>query len=153
MCAFSELHPCLNFISSSPTRRASSWDLLEPLSGDVRSEIWLPWHRREKCCTVREADRQTDRQLQQEGKLPFQLQGAYVRPTRGPSGSPPSKLCPGRSNKTPGLLRCRHSSCLGSPFPSKATPEINRERFIRGLGGKFPTTSGGPFVSQPELPV
>lgn len=76
--------------------------------------------------------RQTDRQLQQEGKLPFQLQGAYVSPTLGLSGSPVSKLCPGRSNKTPRLLRHGHSSCLGRPFPSKETPEINGKRFIRG---------------------
>lgn len=80
------------------------------------------------CCTARPADRQ----LQQEGKLPFQLQGAYVSLTLGLSGSPVSKLCPGRSNKTPRLLRHGHSSCLGRPFPSKETPEINGKRFIRG---------------------
>lgn len=83
--------------------------------------------------------RQTDRQLQQEGELPFQLQGAYVCPPLGPSGSPLSKLCPGRGNKAPGLLRHGHSSRLGRPLPSKATPEINGKRFIRGLGGEPPT--------------
>lgn len=91
--------------------------------------------------------RQTDRQLQQEGKLPFQLQGAYVSPTLGLSGSPVSKLCPGRSNKTPRLLRHGHSSCLGRPFPSKETPEINGQRFIRGWVVSSPPPPAAPLLA------
>lgn len=60
--------------------------------------------------------------------------------------APLSKLCPGRSNKTPRVLRHGHSSCLGPPIPSKATPKINGKRFIRGLGGELLTTSGSPFA-------
>lgn len=86
---------------------------------------------------------QRDQQLQKEGKLPFQLQRVHVSPTGGLSGSPPPT--PG-SNKTPGVLRHGHSSCLGRPIPSKATPKINGKRFIRGLGGELLTTSGSPFA-------
>lgn len=100
---------------------------------------------------VAQPGRQRDQQLQQEGKLLFQLQGAHVRSNWGAVRKPPppptpSKLCPGRSNKTPGVLRHGHSSFLGRPIPSKATPKINGKRFIRGLGGELLTTSGSPFV-------
>lgn len=65
--------------------------------------------------------------------------GAVRKPLHSPLTQ--SKLCPGRNNKTPGVLRHGHSSCLGHPIPSKATPKINGKRFIRGLGGELLTTS------------
>lgn len=61
--------------------------LHEPLSGEYQE-----WNSAAPAQTGgvlhSQAVRQTDRQLQQYRKLPFQLQGAYVSPTRGPSGSP-----------------------------------------------------------------
>lgn len=113
-----------NFLSAQEITGKVGWKLRSIRSGYRRPSP-------DRGCAA-QPGLQTDRQLQQEGKLPFQLQGSYVSPTLGLSGSPVSKLCPGRSNKTPRLLRHGHSSCLGRPFPSKETPEINGKRFIRG---------------------
>lgn len=79
-------------------------------------------------------------------EIAFPTAGAHVSPTLGPSGSPLSEPCPGRSNKTPGLLRHRHSSCLCIP-PFKGHSEINGKRFISSLGGVGPTPPAAPLLT------
>ena len=113
-------------------------------------EFGRPYPDKEVCHPAR----QTGRRAASAGReTAFPTAGSLCLSDWGPSRKHPSNLCPGRSNNIPGLLRHGHSSCLGRPFPSKATPEINGKRFIRGLGGERPTISGSPFVSWPERPA
>lgn len=117
--------------------------------GSIRSEVGHPSPDREVCRPAGQAERPT---ATAGREIAFPTAGSSCQSNWGavrkPLHHPPtrSKLCPGRSNKTPGVLRHRHSSCLGRPIPSKATPKINGKRFIRGLGGELLTTSGSPFV-------
>lgn len=63
--------------------------------GNIRNGIWL-LQPRQGGVLHSQAGRQT---VQQEGKLHFQLQGAYVSPTLGPSGSPHQSCVLGEAMK------------------------------------------------------
>lgn len=80
-------------------------------------------------------------------EIAFLTAGSSCQSNWGAVRKPPlSKLCPGRSNKTPRVLRHGHSSCLGPPIPSKATPKSMGRDSLGGLGGELLTTSGSPFA-------
>lgn len=71
---------------------------------------------------------------------------AHVSPTGGCPEAPCQKLCPGRSNKTPRVLRHGHSST------ALALPSLQRrlknqwEEIHWGPGWRLLTTSGSPFA-------
>lgn len=107
--------------------------------GTSGAEVGRPSPDREVCRPARHAERPTAT----EGReIAFPTAESSCQSNWGAVRKPP----PPGSNKTPGVLRHGHSSCLGRPIPSKATPKINGKRFIRGLGGELLTTSGSPFA-------
>lgn len=121
--------------------------LHQPLSG--KDQEWNPAAPAQTGGMLHsQAGRQTDRQAAFTAKeIAFPTAASLCQSKPGAIRKPLSELSPGRSNKTPGLLRHGHSSCLAVPRPSKATPEINGERFIRGLGVELPPPPAAPLLA------